>query len=319
MCRVALTSLGSGGLCIIQQNLSLAKRSIELQKWIQYISFPSLLRCVRNAFKTLQLVFLGIWSQLLRRFPLPNITWICPTAPSQPVSLFGGFPSTAWFDVSDLSENAQNDIEGLDASAAHVTRLLSTEPTGNRRLNNLSFQGEGFQRQVSATHNSLVSLDEHVRRTSTSNGQPIVFILTKGFPLVLVLAVEAAMLQLLYGYLAVAVLDLVQVRDLSKESMLLVVLRHRLTELGLSVIIGLCTNKSSNLPEDEKLHIFGVSTLEATAHDDFRKLASATYLQFIIRYAISGKAWDLVIEQRIAFTRKKDFEKEERELKWAHA
>ncbi|XP_052196491.1 plasma membrane ATPase 3-like [Diospyros lotus] len=143
--------------------------------------------------------------------------------------------------------------------------------------------------------------------------------------------------------------------------------------------------------------IFGVSTLEETAQDDFRKLASAVYLQvsiisqalifvtrsrswsflerpglllvvafvvaqliatliavyanwsfaaiegigwgwagviwlyniifyipldfikFIIRYALSGKAWDLVIEQRIAFTRKKDFGKEERELKWAQA
>ncbi|KAG2536051.1 hypothetical protein PVAP13_9NG154000 [Panicum virgatum] len=42
-------------------------------------------------------------------------------------------------------------------------------------------------------------------------------------------------------------------------------------------------------------------------------------LKFLIRYALSGKAWDLVIEQRIAFTRKKDFGKEERELKWAHA
>ncbi|KAG2546789.1 plasma membrane ATPase 1 [Panicum virgatum] len=42
-------------------------------------------------------------------------------------------------------------------------------------------------------------------------------------------------------------------------------------------------------------------------------------LRFLIRYALSGKAWDLVIEQRIAFTRKKDFGKEERELKWAHA
>ncbi|CAL5397105.1 unnamed protein product [Camellia sinensis] len=70
-----------------------------------------------------------IWSQLLETLPLPNIKWICPTAPSQPVSLFGGFPSTAWFDISDLSENAQNDIEGLDASAAHVASLLSTEPT----------------------------------------------------------------------------------------------------------------------------------------------------------------------------------------------
>uniref|UniRef100_A0A0A0KVH3 Plasma membrane ATPase n=1 Tax=Cucumis sativus TaxID=3659 RepID=A0A0A0KVH3_CUCSA len=42
-------------------------------------------------------------------------------------------------------------------------------------------------------------------------------------------------------------------------------------------------------------------------------------IKFAIRYAISGRAWDLVIEQRIAFTRKKDFGKEERELKWAHA
>ncbi|KAL0301887.1 UNVERIFIED_CONTAM: Plasma membrane ATPase 3 [Sesamum radiatum] len=143
--------------------------------------------------------------------------------------------------------------------------------------------------------------------------------------------------------------------------------------------------------------VFGVATLEKTAHDDFRKLASAIYLQvstisqalifvtrsrswsyverpglllvaafliaqlvatliavyanwsfaaiegigwgwagviwlyniifyipldiikFLIRYALSGRAWDLVLEQRIAFTRKKDFGKEQRELKWAHA
>ncbi|KAF1867026.1 hypothetical protein Lal_00049453 [Lupinus albus] len=143
--------------------------------------------------------------------------------------------------------------------------------------------------------------------------------------------------------------------------------------------------------------VFGVSSLEKTAHDDFRKLASAIYLQvstisqalifvtrsrgwsyverpglllvfaflvaqliatliavyanwsfaaiegigwgwagviwlynivfyipldiikFMIRYTLSGRAWDLVIEQRIAFTRQKDFGKEQRELQWAHA
>ncbi|CAA6659018.1 unnamed protein product [Spirodela intermedia] len=36
-------------------------------------------------------------------------------------------------------------------------------------------------------------------------------------------------------------------------------------------------------------------------------------IKFMIRYALSGRAWDLVIEQR------KDFGKEARELKWAHA
>uniref|UniRef100_A0A803L908 Plasma membrane ATPase n=1 Tax=Chenopodium quinoa TaxID=63459 RepID=A0A803L908_CHEQI len=43
------------------------------------------------------------------------------------------------------------------------------------------------------------------------------------------------------------------------------------------------------------------------------------FVKFLIRYVLSGRAWDLVIEQRIAFTKKKDFGKEERELKWAHA
>ncbi|XWS48077.1 hypothetical protein CRYUN_Cryun13aG0041600 [Craigia yunnanensis] len=149
--------------------------------------------------------------------------------------------------------------------------------------------------------------------------------------------------------------------------------------------------------------IFGVPTLEKTAHDDYRKLASAVYLQvsiisqalifvtrsrswsyverpglllvvafvvaqliatliavyanwsfaaiegigwgwagviwlyniifyipldfikFYIRYALSGRAWDLVIEQRVCIplihciTRQKGFGKEQRELQWAHA
>ncbi|KAK4757010.1 hypothetical protein SAY87_007137 [Trapa incisa] len=68
------------------------------------------------------------WSQLLETLPLPNIKWICPTAPTQPISLFGGFPSTAWFDVGELSEDGPDDFKGLDASAAHVANLLSTEP-----------------------------------------------------------------------------------------------------------------------------------------------------------------------------------------------
>ncbi|KAL5768952.1 hypothetical protein ACOSQ2_015735 [Xanthoceras sorbifolium] len=68
------------------------------------------------------------WSQLLETLPLPNIKWICPTAPTRPMTMFGGFPSTAWFDVEELSENAPDDLEGLDAAAAHVANLLSTEP-----------------------------------------------------------------------------------------------------------------------------------------------------------------------------------------------
>ncbi|GAB2300368.1 hypothetical protein Dimus_034409 [Dionaea muscipula] len=70
----------------------------------------------------------GSWSQIFETLPLPNIKWICPTAPTRPISLFGGFPSTAWFDVADLSEDGPDDMEGMDAAAGHVANLLSTEP-----------------------------------------------------------------------------------------------------------------------------------------------------------------------------------------------
>ncbi|CAI9114032.1 OLC1v1014651C1 [Oldenlandia corymbosa var. corymbosa] len=68
------------------------------------------------------------WSQLLESLPLPNIKWICPTAPTRPVALLGGFLCTAWFDVGELSEDGPDDFESLDASVAHVANLLSTEP-----------------------------------------------------------------------------------------------------------------------------------------------------------------------------------------------
>ncbi|RDY04422.1 Acyl-protein thioesterase 2 [Mucuna pruriens] len=60
--------------------------------------------------------------QLLESLPLPNIKWICPTAPTRPVAILGGF------DMGELSEDGPDDWEGLDASAAHIANLLSTEP-----------------------------------------------------------------------------------------------------------------------------------------------------------------------------------------------
>ncbi|ONK59572.1 uncharacterized protein A4U43_C08F7840 [Asparagus officinalis] len=42
-------------------------------------------------------------------------------------------------------------------------------------------------------------------------------------------------------------------------------------------------------------------------------------LKFIIRYALSGKAWDTLIQNKTAFTSKKDYGKGEREAQWALA
>ncbi|KAG0466792.1 hypothetical protein HPP92_018372 [Vanilla planifolia] len=41
--------------------------------------------------------------------------------------------------------------------------------------------------------------------------------------------------------------------------------------------------------------------------------------KFIVRYMLSGKAWDTLIERKTAFTSKKDYGREEREAQWAMA
>ncbi|KAL4178595.1 hypothetical protein AMTRI_Chr13g115870 [Amborella trichopoda] len=41
-------------------------------------------------------------------------------------------------------------------------------------------------------------------------------------------------------------------------------------------------------------------------------------IKICVRYSLSGKAWDLVLNQRTAFTNKKDFGREAREAAWAH-
>jgi len=42
-------------------------------------------------------------------------------------------------------------------------------------------------------------------------------------------------------------------------------------------------------------------------------------IKFLIRFALSGKAWDNLLENKTAFTTKKDYGREEREAQWATA
>ncbi|XXG51589.1 hypothetical protein AAC387_Pa03g0122 [Persea americana] len=43
------------------------------------------------------------------------------------------------------------------------------------------------------------------------------------------------------------------------------------------------------------------------------------FIKFAVRYILSGKAWDTLIERRTAFSNKKDYGREEREAQWALA
>lgn len=54
------------------------------------------------------------------------------------------------FDAKDISEDADEDQEGLDVSAAHVANLLSTEPCDGMFLNML--------RNVTATYIIYIKL-----------------------------------------------------------------------------------------------------------------------------------------------------------------
>ncbi|GAB2231296.1 hypothetical protein Droror1_Dr00027586 [Drosera rotundifolia] len=70
--------------------------------------------------------------QVLESLPLPNIKWICPTAPTRPVALLG-------FDIAQISEDNPDDFEGLDASAAHIANLLSAEPADGDEVVHCTF------------------------------------------------------------------------------------------------------------------------------------------------------------------------------------
>ncbi|WJX42802.1 lysophospholipase [Trifolium repens] len=77
--------------------------------------------------------------QLLESLPLPNIKWICPTAPIRSVAILGGFSCTAYYCSrggcrkigcrGSKSEDCPVDWEGLDATSAHISNLLSAEPS----------------------------------------------------------------------------------------------------------------------------------------------------------------------------------------------
>ncbi|XP_042055793.1 acyl-protein thioesterase 2-like [Salvia splendens] len=76
----------------------------------------------------------SIWKSQLEQLNIPNIKWICPTAPTRPIPGVAGFNAATWCDydmgVVCTEESPYDDLGGLDASATRVANLLSTEPAG---------------------------------------------------------------------------------------------------------------------------------------------------------------------------------------------
>ncbi|KAL0789082.1 hypothetical protein Bca101_005328 [Brassica carinata] len=57
-----------------------------------------------------------------------SIKWICPTAPTRPVSRLGGAVTTAWCDVTQVSENMEHDLASINTTCVLVANLLAGEP-----------------------------------------------------------------------------------------------------------------------------------------------------------------------------------------------
>ena len=58
---------------------------------------------------------------------LENARFVFPHAPVRPVTLNGGMPMRAWFDIRDLSRETPPDKQGLEETAAAVIQLIKRE------------------------------------------------------------------------------------------------------------------------------------------------------------------------------------------------
>jgi len=70
--------------------------------------------------------FLPIVPQLVQQ-EWPAIRFVFPHAPVRPVTINGGAPMRAWYDIRDLDLSNRADAEGVDASVALVEGLIARE------------------------------------------------------------------------------------------------------------------------------------------------------------------------------------------------
>ncbi|XP_076317700.1 acyl-protein thioesterase 1-like [Tachypleus tridentatus] len=67
------------------------------------------------------------WAAALDSIKNPHIKYICPTAPTMPVSLNAGFRMPSWFDLMTLDVNGPEDEPGIKKAAETVQQLIADE------------------------------------------------------------------------------------------------------------------------------------------------------------------------------------------------
>jgi predicted esterase len=69
------------------------------------------------------------WIDTIREFSkaMPWIKFIVPTAPTRPISLNGGMPMPAWFDIASLSPADADRMAGVDTTVTYLDGLIEAE------------------------------------------------------------------------------------------------------------------------------------------------------------------------------------------------
>jgi len=67
------------------------------------------------------------WAPVFQSIRSPHIKYICPTAPTIPVTLNMGMQMPSWFDIKGLNINADEDEQGIKKAAAAVHSWLEDE------------------------------------------------------------------------------------------------------------------------------------------------------------------------------------------------
>lgn len=88
----------------------------------------------------------------------PDLRFIFPHAPIRPVTINGGVPMRAWFDIISLSANGRHDEAGFEAALAAVRDLIAAQVAAgidSRRIVLAGFsQGGAVAMHAALTHQS---------------------------------------------------------------------------------------------------------------------------------------------------------------------
>jgi len=81
------------------------------------------------------------WSMGMGEICRKDVKYLCPTAPTQAVSLNYGFQMPSWFDIHGLHEDSQIDMMGIKNASRAIKGLIDTELSKGIGMNRIVLGG----------------------------------------------------------------------------------------------------------------------------------------------------------------------------------